>query len=280
MFRSRTTQLSVLLTLGATLALSACGEDGRVLNPLQPLLPEAPKDAVSRIDLSTHTGAGAYSVEAVAVHPDSGNLFALFPGQGILELDDQGELVDAIPYGEETGLVDRAYLDLDILPSGRFVLAAFDEAMSYDPETGTLESYFCLVPGFMQIIMENKAIGIDPDSQEIFAAPAYFDYSEGPTDTPTEAFHAQYATDGTLMDQADVTHSGVIAEGMAVEPNTGDLLVVDADQLHRFNQAGELLSSTPLVGIEDASGLTLDASGERVLVTDRADMEVRAFDLE
>jgi len=186
--------------------------------------------------------------------------------------------LDTIHFGER-GLVDRSYMDLDILPQGKFVLAAFDESMAYDPEAETLESYFCLEPGWGEIVMENKAIGIDPETDRPLAAPTKYDFGTIEGDSIIDAFHAQYATDGTLIEQHDVLSTGVVAEGMAILPVSGDVMIVDGNKLHTFDRTGHLLETQTLTGIEDASGIALDTENGRILVADRADQEVRAFDL-
>lgn len=260
------------------LALAACdtlqtlpeGPD-----PADPIPEEpTPRETLDIIDLSTVEGA--YGVDGVAIDKATGDVHVLMAGKGILIQASDGTNPRAIPFGEE--LPDLGYGDLDLLPDGSYVLAGPVDALRFDPKDGTLESYFCLVPGWEEIILVNQAVGLDPVDGVILAAPTYYDTMVS-METPSEAYHAQYRMDGSLTATVDVLASGVVAEGLARDPGSPNILAVDGTRLVAFTPGGQVAGTFLLEGIEDASGLAIDSVAEVVYVTDRADREIRTFDL-
>ncbi len=258
----------------AALFLGACA-DPIPLDPGPKVLPQPRGEPITpseRIELRALV-ADAWSVEAVAV--DGDRVLSLLPGRGVLVTDRAGRQLDLYAFGED-GFPDLGYGDLDVLPDGRFVLAAPDEAVTWDPETHALESYFCLEPGWGEVVMINQALTVDQTTGRILGAPTYYDtmvsFSE-----PMSSFHVSYAFDGESLATVDVLGSGIVAEGLAALPD-GRLLAVDGNTLAAFDSDGAVLETWQLTGVADASGLAIDADG-RLLVTDRADLEIRAFDL-
>jgi hypothetical protein len=52
------------------------------------------------------------------------------------------------------------------------VLASYFDTMLYDPATERTDSFFCLEPGWSEMIeMRNEAVAIDAKSGKIYAAP-------------------------------------------------------------------------------------------------------------
>mgnify|MGYP000942250539 CR=1 FL=1 len=243
-------------------------------NPVQPdPTPRAPLGVVA---LSPIAG-DAYAVEGVAID-DEGNARVLLPGDGIVTLDAEGAVVSRHAFYSE-GLDDFGYSDLDVLPDGRLALAAPNEVVVYDPAQKLVESYFCLEPGFGEIVMVNQSVAVDPTNDRVFAAPAFYD-STISFSTPQSAFHARYSLDGEFVMQVDVLSTQVVAEGLAFDVERDRLLAVDGDRLSIFKGDGTIERAVLLEEITDASGLAIDEANGQLLVTDRADMELRRFALD
>lgn len=264
--------LTSLLAVLASVAVAAC--DRPTTLPLEP--DPKPREPAASIDVAAHAPE-AYGLEAVATDSATGDVLALAAGVGVLRLDDQGELLSLTAFGEAPLLPDYGFGDLDVLPDGRWVLAAPQMAMAFDPETGELTDYFCLEPGFGEIIMRNSAVTVDEPGGRILAAPTYYDTSVS-WDEPSDAFVVEYGFDGTFRRQFDVLGTGIVAEGLAVADD-GSVYAVDGQRLSVFDAQGVLVRSQDLGGVEDASGLALDAEHDRLLVSDRANLTVVAFPL-
>jgi hypothetical protein len=234
--------------------------------------PEEPRTPIERIDLAA-VEPSALSVEGIARTAD-GNVVALLSGVGLVELDADGQEVNRLSFYER-GFEDWGFTDVEVMPNGKYALAAPNWVVTYDPEAELIETYFCLEPGWEEIVMENGAVTIDPDTDVVVGAPAYYNSSVS-WEQPESAFHSSYGLDGTFLSEVDVLGSGVTAEGLAVD---GDrVLAVDGTSLFEF-QDGVVTRVFPLEGIEDASGLTLDRALRVAYVTDRADLEVRSFSI-
>lgn len=243
-------------------------------NPVTP--DPTPREPVAVVALAPLAG-DAYAVEGVAIDAE-GHARVLLPGEGIVTLDDEGAVVARHAFYTE-GLDDFGYSDLDVLPDGRIALAAPNEVVVYDPQQKLVESYFCLEPGFEEIVMVNQSVAVDPTHDRVFAAPAFYD-STVSFSTPQSAFHARYSLEGEFVMQVDVLSTQVVAEGLAFDVERDRLLAVDGDRLSIFKGDGTIERAVTLSEITDASGLAIDAAHGQLLVTDRADLELRRFALD
>jgi DNA-binding beta-propeller fold protein YncE len=265
------------LVTAACLAPEPFEPDPTDPTPVDPVLPDpTPREPLDRVDLSA-LAPEAYGVEGVAVDADGGVL-VLLSGQGLLTLNASGELVSTRDFYTE-GFDDYGYSDLDVLPDGRIALAAPNEVVVYDAATQLVSSYFCLEPGFEEIVMVNQSVAVDVANDRVFAAPVFYDSTIGFTN-PETAFHSRYSIDGAFISQVDVRSTTVVAEGLAFDTTRDRLLAVDGDTLSIFRGDGSVERSVLLSGITDASGLAIDAVGGHLYVTDRADLELRRYALD
>lgn len=274
---------SALLGLLAALSLSvACGD----ADPNQPGPKVYPNpESQEPLEVIAIDEEDAWNVDGLAVDPATGELHVLLSGVGIVIYDNDGEESGRIPFAEgspwdpdaEPAFYDIGYRDIDLLPDGAYVLAGPVDSHYFDPEEGAPASYFCLVPGFEEVIMVNQALAVDPVTDLILAAPTYYDSSVS-MDEPSEAYHVAYFMDGTQQNSHDVLQSGVVAEGLARDAHGESVFAVQGSELSVFSLDGQYKRSYNLVGIELATGLSHDAEADVLWVTDASDKEVRSFD--
>jgi sugar lactone lactonase YvrE len=258
-------RMRITIPCTSLLALAACGAD-----------PDPVQRQPIQIGLA---GAAptATGLAGTAVDPDGAHLWFLAEGDGLVQTDRQGNVTARHRFGEG-GLDNLGFTDLAVRPDGKFVLATLAETLLWDPSTGQLESYFCLVPGFELEYSENKAVSLDPAGNRVFAAPVRY---EGGGEQPTllRNEHSQYAlTDGTFLRGVDVMTTGVIADGLALLPDGRSLLAVQGSRLYRFDLQGNLQEEWELEGISAATGLGFDAAENRLWVSEQ--MIARGLPLE
>jgi hypothetical protein len=226
----------------------------------------------------------AWNVDGLAVDPTTGELHVLMSGVGIVVYDAEGTETGRVPFAEgspwdpeaEPAFYDIGYRDIDLLPDGAYVLAGPFDSHYFDPDEGAPASYFCLLPGFEEIVMVNQALAVDPVTDLILVAPTYFNYSV--SDEPTEAYHVAYFMDGTQQSSHDVLASHIVAQGLARDAQSNEVFAVEEGELAVFSLDGQYKRSYTLDGIERASGLAIDVQADILWVTDAADHEVRSFD--
>lgn len=215
-------------------------------------------------------GQGPLHATGVSRNLATGHLWFLVPGTGLVAATAAGEHVATLPFNQE--FVDYGFTDVAVIEDGSFALTANGEAYRYVPGQG-VTSYFCLVPGWEEITMENQAVTLDPTTGRIYVAPAYYDTSGA---TVQARFEVYASADGSYVDGVDVLPSGVIAQGLAYDATLGKLWAVEGNTIYRFAMSGAIEASAQLGGVGRATGLSL-IDGQ-LLVLDGADDEVRLFD--
>jgi len=236
--------------------------------------PEPETQPTTHIALAS-LGLGAIQTKGVSRDAATGNLWLLARGRGLIEITPRGALVSEIRYGSK-GLQDWGFGDMARLSDGKFFFTASGEGYRYDPVAQKLELFFCLVPSFDPIKMENSGIALDEVNGLIYVAPVYYDLSGGEPRL-IRAMLGQYAIhDGAWLVEKDVMQSGVVAKGLAFDSQMGGVWAVQGSHLVHFNGSGETDGRTmALAGIEDGAGVTFD--GSQIWVLDAADNELRAF---
>lgn len=236
-----------------------------------------PGESMQRVGLEGVVPAAA-PLAGVTIHPGTGHLVVLAPGHGLVELDAEGNVLGTLLFREH-GLpgidATAAYTDLAALADGTYALASDTGVDRYDPASGVVSPYFCVVPEGPTELPVNHAVTLDGNT--VLAAPARLNTQQR---TLTSAWHSEYrALDGAFSKSVNVTASGVVAEGMAVDPRTRDRVVVEGSRAHVFREAAQVGGPLQLSGMEQAVGVALDAERARIWVLDGADRELRAYTL-
>jgi sugar lactone lactonase YvrE len=214
-------------------------------------------------------GRGPLHATGLATNLTNDHLWLLVPGTGLVEATADGHYVSTIADG--ASFVDHGFTDVSVLEDGTFALPGSGEGYKYDSVHG-VQPYFCLLPGGNFTTMENEAITLDPSSGLIYVAPAYVDQ----TNKVVSANIAQYSSaDGSFVGSVDVLSSGVLAQGLAIDPDHS-IWAVQHGALHHFAASGDHLESVALTGVSEAAGLSLVDGTFYVL--DGADDAVRIFD--
>lgn len=228
-----------------------------------------PAASFERLDLSSSSTLG--HITGLARKP-GGNFILLTEG-GLVEVTHEGVFVGAQPFGER-GLTNLEFTDIAVLDGGALVLAAADRVLRY--ENDTLVDWFCVEPSIEPtIILLNRALTVDEKHGRIITAPAWFDESG----ELINAWHSHYrnAAQADRVVHQEVAQTHVVARGLAFDESTDHIIAVEEGLAHVFDLDGELLRSFALVGVEDAASAFLD--GDRLVVFDASDEELRAFEL-
>jgi hypothetical protein len=214
-------------------------------------------------------GAGDLHATGLSIAGNTGNLWLLAPGVGLVEATPQGQHVSTIPF--DAAFVDYGFTDVAVLADGSFALAAAGEGYRYDRAHGE-SAFFCLVPS-PESRLDNQALAFDAASGAMYVAPAYFDSSN----TLVSASITSYASsDGHFMANVDVMASGVLAQGIAVDHELGRMWVVQHGELYRFTMDGTMDGHTSLAGISEAAGIALQDG--KLFVLDGTTQTIRVFD--
>jgi len=215
-------------------------------------------------------GQGPLHATGLAASAATGHLWLWVPGAGLIEATGDGHCVSKIASGS-AGLSDLGFTDVAVLPGDAFALPSQGEGYRFERDHGTVP-FFCLVPGDDLDVLDNEAIGLDAASGTIYVAPVYRRSGQ----ITSAAFEAYASADGHLVDRMDVMSTGVIAQGLAVDPERTALWAVDGGTLSRFTMAGALAGQARMAGVGDARGLALH--GDQLFVLDGSDDSIRVFD--
>jgi hypothetical protein len=218
-------------------------------------------------------GQGPLHANGVGVNLSTGHLWLLAPSVGLVETTPTGTWVKTIPF--DTQFTNRGFTDITVLEDGSFVLPSNGEGWKYDPVHG-VQPFFCLEPPLQGYTLEEQAVTLDPTTGSIWVAPVMYKNGFGAARTVVSAHLTRYSSsDGTYQSDTDVMPSGVIAEGLAVDPSTKRAWAVEHDRLDELDASGALVTSTPLEGVTEAAGLSLD--DDEMYVLDGADDTVHVY---
>jgi hypothetical protein len=227
--------------------------------------------ATDRIDLAPHLQGTRAT--GVSLDPVSQNLHVVVQGRGLLELSTAGALVATRATGQ-AGLEPRPFKDVGALGDGRFVLLADNEGYLWDELTERFDVHFCVLPGFEleQIAQKNDAVVVG--AEVIVAAPRFYqvDMESGEETLLSSELRTYQTSTGEPLSSAPLIE-GHELKGLALDG--AEVLGAAGSLLHRFDQAGALVSQVQLADVEDAQGLA--RAGQRVWVLDAAGEALVAF---
>ncbi|MEO1338561.1 MAG: hypothetical protein AAFV29_23160 [Myxococcota bacterium] len=273
-------RISPVLSL-VLLAATACGAEET---------PGLDTAIVSSRSLSADFG-GSTSIVGVTVEPNTGRRFVLDDQRGIYEVLAEG-VMRVASLDEITAQGDQpqsAFTDFVAIDEGEFALTAMNDGFLYDLETGTLSSYFCYVPGFIddlpggdgEIFQLTESVTFDPEANLMFAQPQTFN-TANPNDVLLSQIGRFEMTGGEGFGWVDAPSLDFRAGAMAAVGN-GKLLLVEGSRLLRVDATtGAVDGQTDLsrLGLQSIHALTYDHTAQSLIAVDQASETLYELDID